>query len=87
MPTLGGGQRVEIASLIIGLLLGFFIYRKGLMDGQGLKTDKPIQALKVPFSMPKTSKNEESAEDLLAKSWANLMAFDGNPQMPDKGGE
>ena len=74
----------ELLCLLVGLTAGFFIYRQGLMDGQGVKADKPIPALKIPFSTPtKPSK----AELELAKSWENLMAFDGNPQVPLKEGD
>ena len=74
-------ELIYILCISVGFISGglsvFMAYRQGIRDGQAIKSEKPIEPIKV--SKPKTAKMSEVEAEIL-EGYNNLMAYDGKPQ-------
>ena len=71
---------MEYVMLVIGVILGFLIYRQGIKDGQQVKREQVLKPIvKSPVKVLAEVK-EHKESDRVSDGIANLMAFDGNKQ-------
>lgn len=80
---------------IIGLcFFNLWSYRRGMKDGIALIQGKPIEPIQTPIQAytahverKQEVKKATKAEEDMSLGLANLMAYDGTPQLKPKVGE